>query len=274
MQQLSGNHARNRQKGGKDQQAECVCVCVCTHVCVCVWERERTREREGERQWLSPNWGLDPGYLDISSKERRNGPEEPQLSRNLLLGRERTSPSCTRALSPQSGDLAFQSSMLWEFQKPQSVPSGAWRGPGPSINPEANLQYPCSFLANVKTPPLPPTQSLCTTLYNLQRTRIFVFLFFWLPCIACGILVSLTSDQPGPLQWKRRAPSHWATNKVPIFIFHILRAYPSGPRRGVAGGTFSRDLIFRFSLRCRLLLSKWDYINTCYYFKVLETLTH
>ena len=192
-----------------------MCVCARARACVCVWESERAREREGERQWLSPSWGLDPGYLDISSKERRNGPEEPQLSRNLLLGPGEDLP----VLLVPSLEISLSNPPCFKSFRNPSVPSGAWRGPGPSINPEANLQYPCSFLANVKTPPLPPTQSLCITLYSLQRTCIFVFLFFWLPCMACGTLVSLTSDQPGPLQWTRRTLVTGSPTKSPYLFF-------------------------------------------------------
>ena len=51
------------------------------------------------------------------------------------------------------------------------------------------------------------------------RTFISFFLFFWLCCLACGILVPGPGIEPAPSAVKAQSPNHWTTREFPETLF-------------------------------------------------------
>lgn len=121
-----------RQKGGHHQQAEPTCV----HVC--------------------------GGGGAISSKAWRNGPEEPQLSSNLHLDKERTFLPGTYRLSPGVGG-PLPILPRFEFQKSQSALGGTVHRPGVGTDPEPPSKS-WLFLTECENPVLQSIPSMYTIL--------------------------------------------------------------------------------------------------------------
>ena len=64
------------------------------------------------------------------------------------------------------------------------------------------------------TPPAVEVRNLnhLTTRWWLH---FFPFFFFWLRCVACGILVPRPGIEPGPSAGKARSPNHWTAREFP-----------------------------------------------------------
>ena len=50
---------------------------------------------------------------------------------------------------------------------------------------------------------------------------LLVFLFFWLLCKACGILIPDQGSNPCPPTVEAQSPNHWTAREVPVFLYLI-----------------------------------------------------
>ena len=70
------------------------------------------------------------------------------------------------------------------------------------------------------------TQNSRTEDYKLWKGRseknstvYFLFIYFWLRCVACGILVPQPGMEPGPPAVEARSPNHWTAREFPSTVY-------------------------------------------------------
>ena len=78
------------------------------------------------------------------------------------------------------------------------------------LNKEVTRSVHCGFLSSVFF--------LSLFFLLLSPFLFFLFLIFWLCCVACGILVPQPGTEPVPPVLGRKGLSHWITMEVPCLL--------------------------------------------------------
>ena len=111
---------------------------------------------------------------------------------------------------------------------------GAWRATVHSVH---RVGYNWSNLAHTHLVSICWALMMCQAPYiwsspNLFRQVLllstFPFLFFWLSCTACGILVSPPGIEPAPSAVDVRCLNRWTTREVPLSLFYRWRFWGRG----------------------------------------------